>query len=256
MKMARPSFSVRVDVRNPGQFFACCGLLELAHRLWPGAEGWFDDAGFSIRGCKTNHDPCELKSLLGNLASAHAEALEPGEDPKIPPILLGEPFTLRMDWWLDSRGRKTSFGKMFSGQKRTLKDVRRLQQALQGGTELREAALFDWAVPLKGRFGVDPRAAWTALGVGFSPNDQGMKVRSYPAVELLGAVGLQGFRPTKKNRAFEYGTWTTPLPAPVARAVAGGLIPSIGAGVFGFQLVQRGSYKGFGWALPQGAKDE
>jgi hypothetical protein len=33
---------VAVDPTNPGQFFACCGLLELADRLWPGAEGWFD----------------------------------------------------------------------------------------------------------------------------------------------------------------------------------------------------------------------
>jgi CRISPR-associated protein Csb3 len=35
------TFNVQVDARNPGQFFACCGLLEVAHRLWPGAEGWF-----------------------------------------------------------------------------------------------------------------------------------------------------------------------------------------------------------------------
>jgi CRISPR-associated protein Csb3 len=37
-----PSLAVKVDVTNPGQFFACCGLLELAHRIWPGAEGWFE----------------------------------------------------------------------------------------------------------------------------------------------------------------------------------------------------------------------
>jgi CRISPR-associated protein Csx14 len=40
-----PSFSVHVDPTNPGQFFACCGLLELADRLWQGAEGWFDKGG-------------------------------------------------------------------------------------------------------------------------------------------------------------------------------------------------------------------
>ncbi|HIC90292.1 MAG TPA: hypothetical protein EYP04_12940, partial [Anaerolineae bacterium] len=42
MSSPNPTFSVRVDVTNPGQFFACCGLLELAHRLSPGAEGFFD----------------------------------------------------------------------------------------------------------------------------------------------------------------------------------------------------------------------
>ncbi|MEW5981353.1 MAG: type I-U CRISPR-associated protein Cas8c [Acidobacteriota bacterium] len=35
------TFKVQVDVTNPGQFFACCGLLELVHRLWPGSDGGF-----------------------------------------------------------------------------------------------------------------------------------------------------------------------------------------------------------------------
>ncbi len=30
----KASMSVKVDVTNPGQFFACCGLLELADRMW------------------------------------------------------------------------------------------------------------------------------------------------------------------------------------------------------------------------------
>ncbi len=44
-----PAISVRVDPTNPGQFFAACGLLELADRLWGGAEGWFEDGAFSLR---------------------------------------------------------------------------------------------------------------------------------------------------------------------------------------------------------------
>ena len=42
------SFSVNVDPTNPGQFFACCGLLELADRLWDGAEGWFAGGQFQV----------------------------------------------------------------------------------------------------------------------------------------------------------------------------------------------------------------
>src|ERR1700674_5186540 len=42
------NFTVNVDPTNPGQFFACCGLLELADRLWGGAEGWFADGKFQI----------------------------------------------------------------------------------------------------------------------------------------------------------------------------------------------------------------
>src|SRR5689334_2697577 len=41
---------VAVDLANPGQYFACCGLLELAHRMWPGAEGWFEGGYFRVRG--------------------------------------------------------------------------------------------------------------------------------------------------------------------------------------------------------------
>jgi CRISPR-associated protein Csx14 len=33
-----PNIRIPVDLTNPGQFFACCGLLELADRLWPGAD--------------------------------------------------------------------------------------------------------------------------------------------------------------------------------------------------------------------------
>ena len=42
MNPIQPNIQISVDLTNPGQFFACCGLLELADRLWPGAEGWFD----------------------------------------------------------------------------------------------------------------------------------------------------------------------------------------------------------------------
>lgn len=36
MSDKQANITVPVDVTNPGQFFACCGLLELADRLWPG----------------------------------------------------------------------------------------------------------------------------------------------------------------------------------------------------------------------------
>jgi len=51
MSEAMSTITVNVDVTNPGQFFACCGLLELADRLWPGAEAWFDlrDGQFALR---------------------------------------------------------------------------------------------------------------------------------------------------------------------------------------------------------------
>jgi CRISPR-associated protein Csx14 len=61
MNKPEPRIRVTVDPTNPGQFFACCGLLELADRLWPGAEGWFDDEGFCIESGKSLLD---LLSIL------------------------------------------------------------------------------------------------------------------------------------------------------------------------------------------------
>ncbi len=34
----KANITIPVDLTNPGQFFACCGLLELADRLWPAAD--------------------------------------------------------------------------------------------------------------------------------------------------------------------------------------------------------------------------
>ena len=48
MSNPKPNIKIPVDLTNPGQFFACCGLLELADRLWPGAEGWFEVDHFCI----------------------------------------------------------------------------------------------------------------------------------------------------------------------------------------------------------------
>ncbi len=49
-------FSIPVDVTNPGQFYACCGLLELATATDADASGWFDVDRFTIR---AKHGPKE-----------------------------------------------------------------------------------------------------------------------------------------------------------------------------------------------------
>jgi CRISPR-associated protein Csb3 len=52
------SLKVKVQVTNPGHFFACCGLLEIAHRIWPGAEGWFGEkSGFLLTAATTGTGP-------------------------------------------------------------------------------------------------------------------------------------------------------------------------------------------------------
>jgi len=78
MTTSEPSFSVIVDVTNPGQFFACCGLLELANRLWPGVEGWFaqDESAFNILSSERS---ASLEGLLKELRSCEIVSLSKEE---------------------------------------------------------------------------------------------------------------------------------------------------------------------------------
>ncbi|MGH7778822.1 MAG: type I-G CRISPR-associated protein Cas8g2 [Candidatus Binataceae bacterium] len=134
-----PGISVRVDPTNPGQFFACCGLLELADRLWGGVEGWFenDEGEFVVTAPAARLDIQELilKLVCARLSSDLTPSLQcerqklekkkrelkkPGKElPKAEeqrrndlgkllregPISIGKPFDYVLDWWLNQKER-------------------------------------------------------------------------------------------------------------------------------------------------------
>src|SRR5947207_1576486 len=115
---------VRVDVRNPGQYYACCGLLELAHRTYPRrVEGCFEDAEFQIAA----PEDASISRLIGSLAASdlradHEQAKKPLRRVRI------ETFTIALDWWIDSRGDKTPL-KLWAGQQTSLGIIEQLQRA-------------------------------------------------------------------------------------------------------------------------------
>ncbi len=67
-----PAIRLSVDPTNPGQFFACCGLLELADKLWDGSEGFFnkDGMGFLIKTAEVIQD-INVVELIDALAKCH-----------------------------------------------------------------------------------------------------------------------------------------------------------------------------------------
>jgi CRISPR-associated protein Csb3 len=69
---------INVDSSNPGQFFACCGVLELADRLWPGAEGWFEGREFLITADGS------LEDLVRAMSKAELVQLDPEDDTSSP----------------------------------------------------------------------------------------------------------------------------------------------------------------------------
>jgi CRISPR-associated protein Csb3 len=155
---------VNADVTNPGQFFACCGLLELAHRLWPGAEGWFDGASsrFAIssndssatlqhlfckmRDCdltglsKQERDELEAFKKESRDLKKHREALPPdkeqrgkelGTQARKGAIQIGAPFNLSLDWW-QTGDDHIATPKTWAGRQEIQKVARACQDALSG----------------------------------------------------------------------------------------------------------------------------
>jgi CRISPR-associated protein Csb3 len=185
----------------------------------------------------------ESKNDLSATESRGEKALRPVH------ITNADGLDLTLDWWIDQAGNKTAL-KLWAGQQTSLGIMRTLCGALPEPNSVPPGELFDAGKPLTGRFGVDPRAAWNALDVGFSPNEQQMEVSTHPAVELLAAVGLQGFRPQETDESrWRYATWSVPLPPPVARAASAGVVPSGEVHRYLFEIVTRGSYKGFDFAM-------
>jgi CRISPR-associated protein Csx14 len=257
-----PDTMIDVDLRNPGHFFACCGALELASRLWPGSEGWFvkngSRAAFQIATNSGHNDPlgeivrhlCEPEEVVA-LADDHE--FQPQADRK--PIII-VPFGLRLDWWLDSyRGGDKSELKVWAGQQtpeRNINGLRIAWRAAIAGNGAIGSNLFGLRWPTTGRFGFDPSASWEALDVGFSPDEQGMPVETMPATEILAAIGLQRCRPASVGdgrRWFVYHAWADPLEIAVAPAAVIGACRTLGS--YEFPVVMRNAqYGSFGWAKP------
>jgi CRISPR-associated protein Csx14 len=253
-----------VDLTNPGQFFACCGLLELAHRLTPGAEvtGGFSASRFDrARFCILSKAVFTLEDLLKKLLQCERKSVDPyrpimgsngkpvADVKKTKPILLGEPVSLRLNWWLDElAGKQTAF-KLWGAHLTSERLLGDMVNAVSPEA-LSESGVLQSRVGMTSRIGLDTRSSWNTLDQGFSPNDQTLPVDTYPLAELLGAVGLQTFRPAPVDRGYAYMCWWTPMPTVVARAVASGSVRIEGTTCYRFEVQARGKFKFFSKAMP------
>lgn len=288
-----PSMTVAVDPTNPGQFFACCGLLELADRLWPGAEGWFADDGREFRIACTG----TLRELLDALVTCHqtntmtadqharseelselsvAKRKSTGVEDEYKelekllreaPIVLGDPFPITVDWFIDDSAGGSRF-KTWAGQQGVLKIADAMKKALSG-TEWRNEKCLSFSISKCGlpfNFDSDLGGQGGAIDVGFSFDPLAgsaltrIEPTARPALELLAFVGLQRFRPAEisgENR-FLYTAWSRPLPIEVAAPAACGALPMVGANRYEFRLLYRTKYlKSFLPAIPfSGGSDE
>jgi CRISPR-associated protein Csx14 len=246
---------INVDPANPGQFFACCGLLELADRLWPAAEvmATFSNDAFHLQ---SNDPGISVKGIVADLLDAPRVADAPwrtinGADrkpvkdvKKITPVHVGGKINLRLSWWLDELEGRLSALKTWSAHKTSTGLLTDLSAAVDRKA-LSEHTLLQLSTGMTARFGFDPRSSWNTLDTGFSPNDQNLPVQTFAATELLAAIGIQTFRPSVSGDSFVYACWKHALPAPIARAVASGVVDIQTLTVYRFQIRSRGKFKFF-----------
>jgi hypothetical protein len=248
----RPIATFEFDPLNPAQYFACCGLLELASAGTPDVLAAFDHdpqqprkARFVLYGLT----PETVKTTLESLKKAKATAIGESNGEAPIKIEIADLPKFVLDWWLaPDRSRKSRF-KLWAGQQTTLKLVEDMLSMDWG--EL-DTHFLDFRLPMSGRFGIDPRSSWNTLDFGSSLNIQAPDPYTYPVTEMLAAIGLQGFRPSKTKEGFSYQLWTQPLPLIPARAAASLAISEFSGSSFVFQVEKRsGSFRCFTFARPQ-----
>lgn len=256
--MSTPSISIPVDLTNPGQFFACCGLLELADRLSGPAEGWFEAKQFMVR---TKSSLCDLvhalrRAMIGTGISA-------AQDEREEPVILESTFSLRIDWFRDDYSGGSRF-KTWAGRQSVLEIATAMQAHLGKVQSSPWISVRDGGLPFN--FDSDLGGQGSALDIGFSfdplaaSDRTRIKLTCRPALELLAFIGLQRFRAREiagRNR-FVYAAWGRPLPPTLAAAVACQAIPPGDARCYEFRLLYRNKYyKSFLPAIPfQGDNDE
>jgi CRISPR-associated protein Csb3 len=237
---------LEVDLTNPGQFFGCCGVFELAQRLWPRAMAHFDGAHLLV-------SEGDLNELVTKTAQASLEVLEPANQTSSA-LRLAEPFDLRIDWWKFERGLKTWAGRM---------SVDRIATSLQQDLpNTLSKGFFDDGHVVVGADGkkvepyyFDGRRGATALplDVGFSSDALSLETVAFSATEFFTLLGLQRFRPSDvKLRVYRYRAWGTPLPVTLAALAVANILPDDGP-LFQFESAFRTDqrkHKAFSPAIP------
>jgi CRISPR-associated protein Csb3 len=285
---------IPIDLSNPGQFFACCGLLELSSRIDPNAEGWFEGGAFCIDGarsltfvavCKSVCD-CRVFNTMTAAQNARLESLSaiskkerektPGlEDEKKvlealrreEPIVLDGAFHFRIDWFHNDSAGGSRF-KTWAGQQSVLDIARAMHDGMKSMLKLDESTLWNniRGIGLPFNFDSDLGGQGSALDIGFSfdplAGSESTRIEGSckPALELLCFIGLQRFRPReiKGENRFVFTAWQQPLSPNVAAAVACQAIQLSPAPAYEFRLLYRTKYlKSFLPAQPfQGDRDD
>jgi len=245
--------SIPVDLTNPGQVLACMGLMEVIDVLYGDVEGrfnWDSQSIFEIRSNSNN----PIKEVVDFVLDCSIKAISPSHITKdkfgidtvfetnispsielkssVFPILL-EGFKgkiILITHWGESGDAGLDNLKFWGGAAgySAAARMRDLQNSLASVPECERSSFyvnpFAVSARLSNGFRLEMRRDYSAIDLGFSPNDhKDIDVIGYPLVELLAVIGLENSRPFRINRfEYKYGVWKDFLPPILARAILGG----------------------------------
>lgn len=252
---------VPVDLLNPGQVFACLGLMEATEVLIGACDSRFDvehaasDGNFHLTGPGDVAPVVAVLSFLKGAevvalapASSEVKAKEPGvatrarsdsffpsEPPDSPaalPIRLENAGkSIAVEHWADGSSRdNVKFWAGAGGYSGAALARDALMTFADVGPAEWDRAIedpFNVEAPMSSSFRFDWRRDYVPLDLGFSLNAHGsIRAVGFPLVELLAAIGLQHARPARvtgrDKLRYRYAAWTSPLATALARCVLGG----------------------------------
>ena len=165
------------------------------------------------------------------------------------PIVILEPFHLRIDWFGDERAGGDTF-KTWAGQQSVVEIARGMKAPIEV-CDWRATPPEDWLSKrvksdgLPFNFDSDLGGMGSDRDVGFSLDPlKNVRVQTRPLLELLAFIGLQRFRPIRiatENR-FRFSWWFDPLVPEIAATAACGLLESPCSRAFEFRLLYRTKY--------------
>ncbi|MGC1480906.1 MAG: type I-U CRISPR-associated protein Cas8c [Chthoniobacterales bacterium] len=234
---------VPVDLFNPGQVFACLGLVELAAVLHGAARGGFDwnndaDVQFVL---SSEGDECPVRAVIDFLRAAEVRSVSPSgsdlttakwnvptsrsglektypfSEPDSPAtlsalLICGDQRICISHWGEEAAKTGLDAVKFWAGSG----GYPGAALARDAITLLAEHSLdeqcanpFNLGSVQTGSFRLEWRRDYVPLEIGFSLNRHAMiKPIGYPLVEILGAIGLSHARPKKNPQTkleYEYG---------------------------------------------------
>lgn len=236
--------TIPVNLMNPGQVFACVGIVEVADMLLGDAAGVFDWKDDRETKFHVTADGCEgpvervlrfleeaevkvrvpegsgnleswkesWKRKLGELTVVSSGYPFPFPDPSSPAML---PVTLTdkngneitVEYWGDATKRdNVKFWAGSSGYPGAVL-LHDAVQLIKGKTQQHSGDPFAIRETQSSSFRFDWRRDYIPVDVGFSPNEhKGISMAGFPVVELLAAIGVSHARPKRLDKLkYNYG---------------------------------------------------